>query len=594
MRPIVRAVLWCCLLFAANRCTAFQLTSLAFQGNQRESSASLLKAALTVETALERVYPTRSELLLTVQKIEENVRGYYVQHGYYFASVDSFKLQPISIADSMQYTLVLFVQEGSQYKLHAITITGNRALPLDTLTSAIETPIGAVLDESQLDRDIAHLLQLYESRGYPLAQIHINAVETIADTALVIHLQVQEGVRARIGNILVRGNTSTSPEVITRELRLPVGSYYSAEEFAAARERVEKLGYFESVEEPEVYLVNDSTLTLIVRVREGSTSTIDGILGYNPPRTTSESGYITGFVDLSFRNISGTGRDGALRYTHEDPQSQELEVRYREPWIFGYPVHIGLGYDQRQQDTTYVRTVMNADVTFLLNERVSAIGGVQLERVIPTDLPDMPFTVFNSQTLTTSLTARYDSRDNTLSPHHGGLLNLTGSYGKKDLNGPARFLDSTISRTQGISSLLMDGWLFLPLPSARFVLAAGAHAGAVHAAELDNSDLFRLGGFLTIRGYRENTFLVDQYLYSNIEYRVLTGKNSFLFAFTDLGYLDREPVRGGNDRLIYHPWSYGIGIQIESALGLISASVARANEEPIEQSKLHLGLVRQF
>jgi len=592
---------WLCvvlLLGLRSELFAFQIVQLDIVGNNHIPTSRLLNAAITVETSLEKKYNTRSEVLLAVQKIQENIQRVYRQEGYYFSQIDSFQLTHWNLADSNRLTLSLFVTEGRTYTLDSILFEGNEQFTAAELQQQMETRSGALLDEQLLEEDIQEILQQYERAGYPLAQVVISRItpynESDTKGKLSIQLTIREGKRARIGSITVVGNTVTNPEVITRELRIPVGAYYSAEEFYRARERVERLGYFESVEEPETYFIDDTTIALLVRVKEANTSTIDGIIGYNPPRNVTESGYINGYVDLSFRNISGTGRDGALRYLRETRESQELEVRYNEPWLFGYPLHLGLGFLQRQQDSSYVRTLLNGSLSFLLSENVSVIGSLELDRVVPTDLPERPFTVFDSRTVTTALTARYDSRDNLLAPHKGALLDIAASYGRKTLNGPLRFLDSTISSVEAVSSIAANTIFYAPIPTPKFVAVLGLHAGGVGGENIDASDLRRLGGIKTIRGYRESDFLVTRYLYGNLEYRVMTGRYSFLFAFTDAGYLFRGKTHTDETENIVRPWSYGIGVQMDSPLGLLSVSVATANGEPLDQAKLHFGIVKQF
>src|SRR5205814_9148987 len=136
-----------------------------------------------------------------------------------------------------------------------------------------------------------------------------------------IELAVQEGRRARMGKVVIGGNTLIDVAVITRELRLRPGTYYDADALAAARARVERLGFFESVAEPEFYLAADSSLTILLRVKEANTSAIDGVLGYIPARSAAETGYISGLADLSFRNISGTARSASLLYDRRTRES---------------------------------------------------------------------------------------------------------------------------------------------------------------------------------------------------------------------------------------------------------------------------------
>ena len=45
----------------------------------------------------------------------------------------------------------------------------------------------------------------------------------------------------------------------------------------------------------------------------------------------------------------------------------------------------------------------------------------------------------------------------------------------------------------------------------------------------EESDLYRLGGTNTLRGYRENQFLGSRIFWSNLEYRFLLTQRTFAF-----------------------------------------------------------------
>jgi outer membrane protein assembly complex protein YaeT len=589
-----------CVWFAS--ASAFPIRRIIFQGNAQIASVKLQDVITSGDdNPLKRDYGNRPELLLAVQRIEERINSYYASEGYLYASVDSFQISLFVPADSSQgYLLTFFLHEGTSYRVGSITIIGSRVFSESDLISKMSTSLGKVLKESTLKTDIDELLKLYESHGYPLAKIHIvritPSVDSLREGSLTIVLQVEEGPRARIGNIVVTGNETTDPSIVIRELRLSGGTYFNAEALGAARARVERLGFFESVSEPELFLNRDSTVTIVLRVKEASTSTIDGVLGYNPPRSSTESGYISGLVDLSFRNISGSGRNASLRYDHSTQESQTLEIHYLEPWLFGYPVNVQLGFLQRQQDTIYTRTTATGDLSLMISQDISILGNLALERVIPSNQDSALFSAWDSRTLTTGLSARVDTRDNSIAPRYGVLGLLGASYGVKSIYGPARFVDSSTPISIGLRTVALDASGFHTLFSSRVVGAIGLHARSVSATGgvLDASDLFRLGGLFSIRGYREEELLASRYAYTNLELRLMTSRVSFFDVFFDAGYLMKDSTKTSPLEQVQYPLSYGIGAQVDSPLGIIAVSIGLAKGEPIDQAKFHFGLIKQF
>lgn len=534
---------------------------------------------------------SNSELTLELQRIQRESLAWLQAKGYYAAAIDSvvsFKL------DSFVNEVTVHVQQGSRYLLREIRIVGDPA----PRNFEFDTPVDAPLNTLTLEEDVTRLLQAIEKQGYPLARVAIERIEPIlsSDTELVAILRVERKGAARIGRITIEGNTSTRDYVITRELGFREGELLIPSQLEQGRAALERLGYFESVEMPRIYLLDDSTVEVRVRVAEARTTTIDAILGYNPPTAPNGSGYISGLVDLGFRNISGTARDAALHYSRLSESTQRLSAQYREPWLFGYPLHVSLKFDQYQQDSSYVSTQMQGGLTYSATQSLSLNASLLYDRVIPTDLPESPFIAFNSRKLLTLLSAMYDTRDELLAPRYGVLLRIGGNYGSKRLNGPERFLPDSVERASTLSELALDISAFTPTFTRNLVLAIALHAKrtAVFGSTLDQSDLTRLGGARTLRGYREDELLASRYAYFNLEYRLLTARQSYLFTFVDAGWLERAPIVNDPNTIRSNPFSYGIGIQQLTPVGVLSLSIGLSKDESFDRAKVHFGLLTRI
>jgi len=576
-----------------------KLVEMKFVGNSRIAREQLFDG-VTTGSPLPRVFESSAAFLLNLEQIETSLSAYYAAQGFYKMKIDSFHIALAARDTAGGFSATFFIREGPQYVIKSLTLEGANRFDPNDLLSRFQTRTGDVLNDQTLSQDINETLKLYEQNGYPFARMDVRRVipseiDSLSGT-LAISLALDEGKRAIIGRIAVAGNTSTNSDVILRELRLPTGSYYDGVEVERARSRVERLGFFESVSDPELFLINDSTVALLIHVKEANSSVIDGVLGYNPGANPTESGYLSGYANLGFRNISGTGRNATLNYDHENQTSEQLEVKYLEPWLFRYPLNLQLNFLQRQQDSTYVLTSYGADLRLLLSEDVSIDGSIAYERVVPTILPGMAFTVFDSRILTTGLGGTLDTRDNAIAPHYGIFASLSALLGEKSINGPAQFLDAGSPSTVSLKTVGVDAAIFLPTINERFIAAVGIHARNVSSTgdTLDASDLFRIGGLRTVRGYREENFLVSRYAYANLEYRVMTGKYSFLFLFSDIGYLYRDMLKGNATEQTIQAFSYGLGAQVESPLGILTVSIGVAKGVGLDQATLSFGIVKQF
>lgn len=543
----------------------------------RESVFSQRKLPLTFES--------RSARTLELQRIRQETKKALVDQGNYFANIDSLTF----VGDSS--SLNVYVTSGRRYVISRIDLTGDLML----IDVPLRSQRGEILRPEQLEADIRDILKLYESLGYPLATVVAESID-VDTVGLVVKLRIEKNGAARIGRISVEGNSSTRENVIIREFGLKVGDLLVPTKLEQGQSALERLGYFETVEQPQILLLDDTTVEVRIKVDEARTTAIDAVLGYNPPRTPTESGYITGLVDLGFRNIAGTARDAAVHYSSLSQGTQRLSAQYREPWILGFPLHLSLAFDQYQQDSSYVSTQMQAGLTYSLTQELDVKASLLYDRIIPTDLPESPFVAFNSRKLLTLLSATYDSRDELLAPTSGLLLQLSGNYGSKRLNGPERFLADSLSRASTLSELALDLHAFQITFYPKLVLAIALHAKrtAVFGSTMDQSDLTRLGGARTLRGYRESELLASRYAYINAEYRFLTARQSYLFLFTDAGWLERAPIIGDPATIRISPLSYGIGIQQLTPVGVLSLSIGLSRGESFDRAKVHFGLLTRI
>jgi outer membrane translocation and assembly module TamA len=104
------------------------------------------------------------------------------------------------------------------------------------------------------------------------------------------------------------------------------------------------------------------------------------------------------------------------------------------------------------------------------------------------------------------------------------------------------------------------------------------------------SDLFRFGGATSLRGYDEDRFLGRVVGRALIEYRFLMDRESFAYAFVDVGFVDRpETPDLTSSESGLHP-GYGLGIQFRTAVGLVNVSAALNPESGPTDARIHAGL----
>ena len=576
------------ILFINAAFSQTKISSVNISGNNFYSESDILKMMVSKKDADYR----QEQYLLDLKTI----RDQYKSSGYLYVKFDEEKV--LFSDDSSFAEIEIKINEGKKVEVGKIETYGNITVSDSEILNLFRTKKGDVLNDKILNDDIQELLKLYETRNLPFAKITIKDISVYRENnieKLNIELDITENSKVKIDQVKIKGNETTEDYVIIRELKLSKSSVITSKSLQEMKSRLDRLNIFESVEDPKIYSVrNKKESGLLIEVKEGNTNTFDGVLGYNPPKNENESGYLTGLVNVSFKNLFGTGRKIQARYLQDVKESQELEFNYLEPYVFSLPLNINFGFLQRIQDTAYTMRNLDLKGDFLFSDKftISLVGGYN--RVIPSDVINPAIIVPDSRILSSGVELKYDTRDNIFIPEKGSLYKSFYSYGSKRIFYNSSVLNSEYYENFSIQRYYLEVEFYASFLKRQTVLLR-LFGGEVKSEKLDEADLFRIGGNKYIRGYRLEQYLASRIASSNLELRYSISRKGFLFGFYDSGYYFRPadfvnnfPEQSG---FLY---GYGIGIRLESGLGIIGVSYALGKDDGILDGILNFGLINDF
>ena len=141
--------------------------------------------------------------------------------------------------------------------------------------------LGHYAQQKTLDGDLMMLSDRYGDEGYAYASI--NPITTPDDETLTadINLQIAKGQRITVERINIEGNTTTRDKVIRREMELKENDRYSERLLRRSREKLMRLGFFESVDFATPRGSRDDTMVLNVTVKEKPTGSFNISAGFS-------------------------------------------------------------------------------------------------------------------------------------------------------------------------------------------------------------------------------------------------------------------------------------------------------------------------
>jgi len=520
----------------------------------------------------------------------KSIRERYRSSGYLNARISDVVKKFTS--DSSYVDIKISITEGRPAIIGEINIRGNRTITTAEIKKKFETKTGGILDNNTLSNDIKALLEAYEKKGNLFTKAVIDEITLDDETnpKIRIGITIKEESKIKIANVRIKGNEDTDDNVILRELRIKDDKTVTRESMSDMKFRLEKLNIFSSVEEPQIYTIQSRNESgLLITVKEGNTNTFDGILGYVPPVTEGEKGYFTGLVNLSFRNLFGTARRLDARWQQETKSTQELELKYSEPYFFGLPLNVSGGFLQRIQDTSYTHRKFDFKGDILVTDRFTLGFTAGIDRVIPPDSA-VVFTIADSRILYGGTEIRYDSRDNVYIPVSGIVYRVNYAYGDKKIYSA----QSVANQSFSLQRYSMDVDFYSSFFKRQSLLIR-FFIGQVTSGKLEDADFYKVGGIKNVRGYREEQFRASKLTYGNIELRYAFSRKSFGHVFFDPGYYYRPPDEINNipkqEGFIY---GYGLGIRLETAIGIVGVSYAIGKGDGMLDGKIHFGLVNEF
>lgn len=549
---------------------------------------------------LQQNFPLKKNEFFSVNQLEKAVLSLtllYKKECYFDVKImiDTIKINE----DSSFSDIFIKIHPGERYTIDNISIIGNTYLTVSDLLKMMQTKSGNCLIQSMLEKDIENILMFYENNGFPWASVKISNLKIDESTKkITIELEIDEKGRARIEEFKIDGNKNTNSHVIIRELRIKPGEIYNQGKIKKVQSLLNRMQIFNSVEPPEVYILSDTgNLTrssnlmlnmkenyvpagLWIKLSEGNTNYFDGMIGYLPGGLR-EKGYFVGSIDLLMRNLFGTARKLGFKWLKDEKLSQEISVRYTEPWLLNYPVNIKTYLFQRKQDTIFIKRYIELKSEFMINENFSAGASISQENVINSS---SVLQVSNSGTLLLGLEVTYDTRDNLVIPTDGFFYRSDYYYGNKK--------QYALSQKTTVQKYGIDLEFYKQILSGQ-VLMMGFHGKHFISPKIEISDMFKFGGTNTLRGYRENQFTGSRIYWSNLEYRFLLANRSFFYGFVDLGYYYRKiPELEKITEAFKH--GYGLGIRVQTGIGIIGLSFALGKGDNLSQTKIHLGLINEF
>ncbi|MBN7776843.1 outer membrane protein assembly factor BamA [Nitratireductor aquimarinus] len=394
---------------------------------------------------------------------EETLRRFYYNRGYADFRVISATADLDEVENA--YTVTFTVDEGERYRFGNIgvesTVTG---IDTDALNAEIKTRQGNVYSAKNVEDSIIALTENVAGKGYAFAQVTPRGNRNFETREIDVVYSIDEGPRAYIQRIEIRGNQRTRDYVIRREFDLSEGDAFNQVLVQRAKRRLEGLNFFQTVNISTVPGSQPDQVILVVDVVEKSTGEFSIGAGYSTASGDSSSGGFSVEGSVTERNFLGRGQFVRIA-AGGGKDSRDYSFSFTEPYFLGRRISAGFDVYRRTRkfDDKYDRDTTGATIRFGLpitealssqlaynfsQEEYTGVG----DCVDPYDAscnlaPALQDAIDDGKWIKSSVSGSlvYNTIDDMKNPHSGLYANLTLEVA--GLGGDAKFVKATARGT---------------------------------------------------------------------------------------------------------------------------------------------------
>ena len=462
------------------------------------------------------------------------IQDKYYQKGYLDATVSNPYLN--AYMDNYTADLTYYVTEGEQYRVSSVDIEAPEFLELDKekILKGFRLESGDVMNSARLRQDMKKLDDMVADKGYAFVRINPKTEKNVEDKTVSIVYEVLPDEKVYIRNVQISGNDRTVDRVVRRELYLTEGNLYSRTDLQDSKDALRRTSYFDEVEIEE-QRVGANQVDLLVKVKEASTGSISGGIGYG-----SSDGLLLN-ASVSDTNVFGSGLKGVISVDRSDNELSG-QIGLTNPRLFDSEYSLGgtlyandyswNNYDEKSYG-------LNVVVGRKLTRNLSASLGYIIEQSRISGLSDVLKTVGykDGKSLKSSLipSITYNSTDDYYLPRTGIIASTSLEFA--GVGGDEKFLKSRTNFNwyQGIREWVDYDLIF------RFKSSFGKiwDRGWVPI----NERLY-LGGIRNLRGFESRTVSPKVKVASGSWYE--TGGDTSFNSSAELSFplIERVKMRG--------------------------------------------------
>ena len=395
-----------------------------------------------------------------------------------------------------------------------------------------------------------------------------------------VEISVFKGDKRLINGFVLKGYTKVPKRFVKNLEKEFVGKKYDNENLLKINSRLENHPFVLLERTPQTLFTKDST-EIYLTLQKKKSNNFDGILGFG--NNDKQKISFTGSINLNLKNVFNGFESISLYWQRNQQSGQNFDLQTDIPYLFGSNVGANLNMNIYRQDSTFANVKFRPSLYYQLSakQKIGARGNFEISSVLDDtytsgqDFSKKGVGVFYEFT---------ETSEEPLFVYKTKLiaeLDLLSSYYQN--------LDKTYQQNRYFlfaeRNFHLKGNHYFNIKAESAMLNSGG--------EVTTNELFRIGGYNSLRGFNEQSLYTDFYGFGGGEYRYLVSNQAFFDVFGQLAN-----VRNSTLKTTSKLYSFGVGFNFILPIGLMTFQVSNGQEfgNPFkfQDTKIHWGIVSKF
>lgn len=484
------------------------------------------------------------------------------QNNYFFTQLKEVKQN--------QNTTEIYFDKGKNFNEGWVTVSD---------TVAADLKLSKDFYSKNMDSLRRSINQNYIQKGYSFNRVKTK-YDGLKNGTPSVKISVLRAEKRKIDGFVIKGYDKLPARFVKNLEKEFKDKDYSKKNLTLINSQLQNHPFILLEKPPQTLFTKDSTEIYIFTQKKKS-NTFDGVLGFG--NDENEKFTLNGTLNVNLRNLFNGFETISLFWQRNPNRGQTFDLLTDIPYLF----RSNLGFRNEmhiyRQESDYANVKILPGLYYHLSSRqkFGIRGNFEVASVLDSlytnakDFNRKGVGIWYEYTKPTEIELFLY---NTLLRAETDFLNT--NYQTNNLKGNQfRYFIS------GEKNLHLKGnhYLNLKAESASFIAKN----------PLSENEIFRIGGWNSLRGFNENSILGDFYAFAGPEYRYLINNQAFFDLFAQYAFVNNK-----NLAVNYKFYSFGTGFNFVLPVGLMSFQISNGNRFggpfSFRNTKIHWGILTRF